>query len=124
MKRSVPAFIVGLISSIVGAVASYLIFVVVGLIGAFSVGATQQILTIFPFLNMGTFVLAFIGSCFCLGIPKTGSIILFIASGLSTICHIFICIGLKSFNILFILFWLPTLFVIIAGIISIYAKKS
>lgn len=124
MSKSGSAFFVGFLSSLIGAVFSYLIFFMVGRMGEIVGGEVQTILIVFSFLNMGAFVLALIGSFFCLGISKPGSVILFIASALSTLSFVVIFIMQKTLILLFSIFCFPTLFIFVAGIIALHTKKS
>lgn len=124
MCKSASAFFVGFLSSLIGAIFSYLIFLVVGRMGEIIGGEIQTTLIAFSFLNMGSFVLALVGSFFCLGISKPGSIILFISATLSTLSFVMIFILQKTLILIFSMFCFPTLFIYAAGIIAKHAKKS
>ena len=123
-NRSIPAFVIGLISSIVGAITAYVFWLVFVLIGAVSGGTIKIILNIFPFINLATFAISFIGCFFCLKRSRIGGLIMILSSALSLICFTVICVALKTVNLIFVLFWLPTIFILVAGMIGYKKKKD
>ena len=65
MNKSIPAFILGLIFSIIGAISAYLFYGVFIIVGVFT-NTIQTTVTLLPLLNIISFGIAFIGSIFCL----------------------------------------------------------
>ena len=124
MNKSIPSFVIGLIFSLIGGICACLFWIVFVLIGAIADGAVKIIITIFPFINVGMFVLSLVGSLLCLKRAKIGGIILLISSIISLICFAAISISLKTFNIVEILFWIPTVFIMVAGMLALKDSKK
>ncbi len=124
MNKSIPAFVIGLIFSIIGAICAYLFWMVFVLIGAFTGGNLGAALTVLPMVNLASFAISFVGCFFCFRKAKVGGIIMLSASILSLACFLVISILLKSFNIIQILFWLPTVLVMVAGMLGIKASRK
>lgn len=122
MNKSIPAFIFGLIFSIIGAISAYLFYGVFIIIGIFT-NTIQTVVTILPILNLITFGISFIGSILCLIRRKVGAIILVIASTISLICYIVIIVTTKFYQISAILFTVPTLIIFITGLATLKTKK-
>ena len=123
MDKSMPAFLIGLISSIIGAICAYLFWIIFVLISTLTTDTVRVLLNIFPFINLATFAISFIGCLFCLRRARIGGLIMIISSALSLICFTVICIALKTVSLTFVLFWLPTIFIFVAGMIG-YKKKK
>lgn len=123
MKKSVPSFVLGLIFSIIGALAAYLFYAIFILVGAFT-GHIASIITILPLLNLFSFGISFIGAIVCLINKKVGGIILIVASVISLICYIVIMISLKLFDFVVYLFAIPSLIILFAGILALKKKKQ
>ena len=123
MNKSVLGFVLGLIFSLIGIACAYLFWMIFILFGAFTPDSVKVVLTVFPFINLGMFVISLIGSFFCLKKPRIGGIIMFISAIISFVCFAAICIALKTFDLIIILFWVPTIIVLVAGMIT-YKKKQ
>ena len=124
MRKVIPSFVMCLIFSIIGAICAYLFSVVFVIAGAFVGGIFKTLSTTIPFINMATFGLSFIATFFCFKQPKFAGILMIISSILSLICFVIMCVALKSIDIITICFWLPTLFILIAGILSLKASRK
>ena len=124
MNKSVPAFVVGLIFSIIGAIVGYVFWAVFVLLSITQKGATQTLCNILPMINMATFALSFIGCIFCLIKPKVGGIIMLAASIISILCFVALFILLKSFNFLTFLFMIPSFIILIAGVIALNKRTK
>lgn len=122
MNKSIPAFIFGLIFSIIGAVSAYLFFAVFILVGTLTL-AIQSVVIILPMVNLACFGISFIGSILCLIKKKVGGIILLIASITSLICYIVIITTLKIYAFNVFLFMIPTIIILIVGLTTFKAKK-
>ena len=125
MNKSIAGFVLGLVFSLLGAIASYILWVVTVLVAAFSFGNAPGILAYLPLINISTYVISLVGCCFCFAKPKVGGIIMLVAGLLSTICLTTVFILLKAFDVMFILFVIPTFMILLAAILSlIKAKKA
>ena len=116
MKKVNSSFVVSLIFSLIGLGCSYLFMVVFVLVGAFTNGVIKTIITIIPYINMAMYIISLIGSCICLSKRKLGGNILILASTISLICLITLCISIKAINLLLIMFWLPAIINLFTGI--------
>ncbi len=123
MNKSVLAFILGLIMSIIGAIASYLFFAVYIIVGTFS-GQIGSIFTLLPLINLASFGISCIGSILCLIKKKVGGIILIFASIISLVCYITLMISIKLYDFKIVLFMIPTIIIFLAGIIAIKKRSS
>ena len=121
MNKSVPAFVLGLIFTIIGAIASYIFYAIFILVGTFT-GHIHSIVTLLPLVNLFSFAISFVGSIFCLIKRKVGGIILILSSIISLICFVVIITTLKLYDFDVFLFVVPTIIILIAGIIAL--KKS
>lgn len=124
MNKSVPAFVIGLIFSIIGAICAYAFWAVFVLLSITQKGAVQALCNILPLINMATFVLSFIGCCFCFSKAKIGGILMLVASIISIICFVLLFILLKAFDVMASLFLIPTIFILIAGLMAITKSKK
>ena len=125
MNKCVSGFILGLVFSILGAIASYILWIVTVLVAAFSLGKAASILAYLPLINIGTYVISLVGCCFCFAKPKVAGIIMLIAGILSTICLTTVFVLLKAFDVMFILFVIPTLIILLASMLSfLKARKA
>ena len=124
MKKSISSFALGLIFSIIGAIAGYFFWFVFTLVGAFSQGVANTIFTILPLINFITFIVSFIGSFFCLWKAKIGGIIMLISSTISAICLITVLAFSKSIQVIHALFIIPTLVILITSILAIIKKPK
>lgn len=122
MKKSILAFVIGLIFSLIGAICAYIFLVVFGLVGAFANGTIQKLCNVLPFINISTFALSLIGSFFCLSKPKVGGILMLIASITSLICLAILFINLKTFSVSSALLILPSVLILASGIIAVKKK--
>lgn len=125
MNKCVSGFILGLVFSILGAIASYILWIVTVLVAAFSLGKAASILAYLPLINIGTYVISLVGCCFCFAKPKVAGIIMLVAGILSTICLTTVFVLLKAFDVMFILFVIPTLIILLASMLSfLKARKA
>jgi len=124
MNKSIPAFALGLIFSLIGVALAYVYWVVFVIIAAFSSEAIKTICTIIPLINICVFTISFIGSFFCLGKLKIGGIILIISSLTSIICYATTSIALKTLNFPMVLCWLPAVVILCAGTLAIKKDKK
>ncbi len=124
MKKSVPAFAIGLSFSIIGAIVGYAFWAVFVLLSITQTGTAQTLCNILPLINMATFALSFVGAILCLTKPKVGGVLMLSASIISIICFISLFILLKIFNVITMLFIIPTIFIIIASIISLRKDRK
>ncbi|MBO5954705.1 MAG: hypothetical protein J6Q13_01905 [Clostridia bacterium] len=122
MNKSIPAFILGLILSIIGAISAYLFYGVFIIIGVFT-NTIQTLVTLLPLINIISFGIAFIGSIFCLIKKKIGGIILLIASTISLLCYIVVIITLKLYQFNVLIFIVPTILILIIGLTTFKTKK-
>ena len=124
MNKNISAFIIGLIFSIIGAIASYAFSTVWIFLSLATVNLSM--FTMLPLINIAFYALALIGSILCLFKAKIGGRIMVIAAVLSLILFAELCIILKSIHFVLILFWLPSLFILISGNSAIkkYKKNS
>jgi len=123
MNKSIPAFVLGLFLSIIGAIAAYLFFAVFILVGTIT-NAFQSAVIILPLVNLACFGIAFIGSIFCLIKKKVGGIILLIAGIISLICYIVLILTLKIYQFNIFLFMLPTILIILISLTTFKTKKA
>lgn len=123
MNRSISSLVLGLIFSIIGGISGYILWTVFILISIGNEGILQLIFSIGPLINLATFGLSFIGSFFCIGKAKAGGIIMFIASLISLICLLTILMAIKTFPIIYVLFFIPTLVIFHAAIAAMKKKK-
>ena len=124
MENSKPAFIIGIISSIAGTILTYVFWLIFVLKANLIDTAMKIILNIFPFVNLATFAISLIGSLLCLKKSRIGGIIMILSSSISLICFTVVCIALKTVSLTFVLFWLPTIFILVAGMIGYQKKKG
>ena len=123
MKKSIPAFVLGLIFSIIGAISAYLFYAVFILVGALT-QAMQTAIIVLPILNLICFAISFVGSILCLFHKKVGGIILLLASIISLTCYIVIIIKLKLSSLRFLFFTIPTIIILIVSLTTFKTKKS
>lgn len=124
MNKCISGFVLGLIFSLLGALASYILWIVCVLVAAFSKGALD-ILVYLPLINIATYVLSLVGCCFCFGKPKVAGIIMLIAGALSSIILVTIFVMLKAFDVMYILFVIPTLIILLSSMLSfLKARKA
>ena len=124
MRKSIPTFILGLVFSIIGAIAGYVLWLIGVFVGAFSTGAIQTIFLTLPTINLITFVISFIGCFFCLWKARIGGIIMFVASTISIICMTVIFVIINEVTGTYYLFFIPTLAILTNSIIAICIKKK
>ena len=122
MNKSIPAFIFGLIISIIGAISAYLFYGVFIIVGVLT-DTFQTVVTVLPVLNIISFGIAFIGSIFCLIKKKIGGIILLIASITSLLCYIIIIVTLKLYQFNVLIFIVPTIIILIIALTTFKTKK-
>ena len=122
VNKSLSSFYVGIIFSIIGFISSYFLGAVILLLTI----AIQpnSFISLIPYINLITYVLSFIGAIFSLFKAKISGIIMLTSSIFSLILFAILCFGLKMINFIFILFWLPTLFILIASIIAFKNSKN
>ncbi|MBQ9795783.1 MAG: hypothetical protein IJW36_02320 [Clostridia bacterium] len=118
--KSVSSCVLGIIFSIIGAIGAY-VFDVVLIFLVLAIKPNPFIMLI-PYVNIGAYVISFIGSIICLFNRKVSGIIMIISSIINFVLLIVLCIWLKLFHFLFIVFWLPALITLIIAIRDI--KKS
>ena len=123
MNKSIPAFIVGIIFSILGAISSYIFFTFVIFVVAFSDLPSPPI-SILPLINILPFAISFIGSIVCMFRKKVGGILLIVSAIISFLCYLAIIFSIKLYDINVILFMIPTIFILIAGLIAVKPKKK
>jgi len=123
MKKSVPAFVLGLIFSIIGALSAYLYYAIFILVGAFS-GHLFTAVTVLPILNLISFGISFLGSIICLIKRQVGGSILIIASIISLICYIVTIVCLKIYKPSIFIFLIPTIIIFLCGIIALKKSKK
>ena len=123
MKKSLPSFILGLILSIIGAIAAYVFYAIFILIGAFT-GHFYAVISLLPMVNILSFGISFVGSIICLTNRKVGGTIMIFASIISLICYAVIIISLKIYQFNVLLFAIPTLLILITGIIAIKKRSA
>lgn len=125
MNKCISGFVLGLIFSILGAISSYVLWIVTVLVAAFSLGNAPGILAYLPLINIITYVVSLVGCCFCFAKPKVAGIIMLIAGILSSICLTIVFVLLKAFDAMFILFVIPTLIILLASMLSfLKARKA
>lgn len=124
MNKCISGFVLGLIFSLLGALASYVLWIVCVLVVAFS-QSHLAILAYLPLINIATYVISLVGCCFCFAKPKVAGIIMLVGGGLSAIILTTIFVMLKVFNAIFILFVIPTLIILLASMLSfLKARKA
>ena len=124
MTKSISSFVLGLVFSIIGAIAGYVLWLIGIFVGAFSTGMIQTIFLILPIINLVTFIISFTGCFFCLWKARIGGIIMFIASTISLICLITIFITFKDFSFVYFLFLSPTIVLFVNSINAISKKQK
>ena len=124
MIKSISSFVLGLVFSIIGAIAGYVLWLIGIFVGAFSTGMIQTIFLILPIINLVTFIISFTGCFFCLWKARIGGIIMFIASTISLICLITIFITFKDFSFVYFLFLSPTIVLFVNSINAISKKQK
>ena len=124
MTKSISSFVLGLVFSIIGAIAGYVLWLIGTFVGAFSTGMIQTIFLILPIINLVTFIISFTGCFFCLWKARIGGIIMFIASTISLICLITIFITFKDFSFVYFLFLSPTIVLFVNSINAISKKHK
>ena len=122
MKKSVLAFVLGLIFSIIGAISTLVFNVAFIFVAAFTTGTLQSIATIVPYINLIALAISLVGSFICLSKAKIGGIIMMISAILSIVCFIMICIAFKTINPVIIFFWMPTFILFLTSIVAIKKK--
>ena len=118
--KSIPSCILGIIFSIIGALCAYAFDVVL----IFLIIAIKQnsFVLLLPYVNIGAYVISFIGAIISLFNVKVSGIIMVLSAIINIVCLVILCVLLKQIHILFILFLLPALILLIIGINAI--KKS
>ena len=124
MRKSISSFVLGLVFSLIGGISAYLFWFIFLLIGAFTQGTVQTILTTVPIINFITFVISFIGCFFCLWKARIGGIIMLVSSTISAICMIVVFVAVKNIEYVYFLFLIPTLVLFINSIFAICKKKK
>lgn len=123
MNRSVPAFILGLLFSIIGAIAAIIFYLAFIIIGAFT-GDLFAFVALLPLLNILCFGIAFIGSIMCIVRRKIGGTMLIISSIISLACYgiLLLTLGLHNAEVFYYL--IPSGVLLLSGIIAFIKKKN
>ena len=120
--KSVASCILGIIFSIIGALAAYAFDVVI----IFLVLALNQnaFIMLIPYINIGAYVFSFIASIISLFNSKVSGILMIISSVINLVLLIVICVWLKKSTFLIMLFWLPAIIILIIGINAFKKAKK
>ena len=120
--KSVSSCLLGIILSVIGAACAYA-FDVIFLFLVFVIKHNYFIMLI-PYIHIGAYVIAFIGSIISLFNTKISGITMILSSIININLLIALCIWIKQFHILILLFWLPTLLILIVGIKTLNKHKK
>ena len=120
--KSISSCVLGIIFSIIGAFASYIFDVVV----IFLVLAIKQnyFIMLIPYINIGAYIISFIGAIVSLFNAKASGIIMIISAMINLLLLIVLCFSLKIFHFLFIVFWFPSVIILIVGVSALKKKNS
>ena len=120
--KSISSCILGIIFSIIGALCAYA-FNVVFIFLTIALKQNPYVFLI-TYVNIGAYVISFIGAIISSFNAKVSGIIMCISSIINLIFLAVICIWLKEMHLLIILFWLPAIFILITGLNAIKKAKK
>lgn len=120
--KSISCCVLGVVFSIIGAFCAY-VFDVLLIFLIFAIKQNPYIILL-PYINIGMYVVSLAGAIICLFNKKVSGIIMLISSIINVLLLVVLCIWLKQFHILFVLFWLPTLFILIIAFTALIKSKQ
>ena len=124
MNKSITAFILGLVFSIIGLITAFVFWLVFTIIGAFTTGMMQTMCTVMPLINIFSFIPCIVGCCFCFAKRKVGGIIMLVGALIGILSLTILFFATKLVEIRLFLFTIPSLLMLIPSFIAMRRRKA